>query len=112
MGGLLLITLLMRNPFLKIAGNRYDYQNIGILTTSPMLNLPLDRKIKGIKFLLVKFFGKYLEVIYIQRSKPYKDLVINTKMNPTALTKNNYHIKRCFGDRLMMPFLGYLSDFS
>lgn len=32
--------------------------------------------------------------------------MINTKVNPTGLTKNNEHIQRCFEDKLMMPFLG------
>lgn len=27
-------------------------------------------------------------------------------INPTALTKNNFYIRKCFGDRLMIPFLG------
>jgi len=27
-------------------------------------------------------------------------------IHPTALTKNNFYIKKCFGDRLMIPFLG------
>lgn len=53
MGGLLIITLLMRNPHLKIAG---------IITTSPLLNLPMDRKIRGIKYIIVKWFGGLLEV--------------------------------------------------
>ena len=47
MGSLLLITLIMRNPQLKIAG---------LITTSPLLGLPMDRKIKGIKYWLVRLF--------------------------------------------------------
>lgn len=38
--------------------------------------------------------------------KPLEDVVANSMINTTALTKNNFHIKKCFGDRLMVPFLG------
>jgi len=48
------------------------------------------------KAYLVKALGKKLE-----------DIVINSMIHPTALTKNNEYIKKCFGDRLMIPFLGY-----
>jgi alpha-beta hydrolase superfamily lysophospholipase len=54
MGALLLITLIMRNPQLKIAG---------VMTTSPLLGFPMDRKIKGIKYWLVRIFGSFLEVL-------------------------------------------------
>lgn len=51
-----------------------------------MLGFPLDRKLKGFKYYAVKFFGHYLEV---NISYIYQDLVINTKVNPTGLTKND-----------------------
>lgn len=82
----MVISLLIRNPQLKVAG---------VLTTSPMLGFPLDRKLSGFRYIAVKYFGHYLE-----------DLVINTKTNPTALSKNNEHVQRIFEDKLMMPFLG------
>lgn len=44
---------------------------------------------------LVKFLGKRLE-----------DVVVNSMIHPTALTKNDNYVKKCFGDRLMIPFLG------
>ena len=56
MGGLLIITLIMRNPSLKIAG-LFKILTSGVITTSPMLALPLDRRIKGIKLLLIRFVG-------------------------------------------------------
>jgi len=34
------------------------------------------------------------------------ELIINSQIHPTAMTKNNFFIKKIFGDRLMMPFLG------
>lgn len=86
MGGLLIVSLLIRNPHLKIAG---------VITTSPMFGFPQDRELKGFKYYAVKYLGHYLE-----------DLVINIKTNPTALTKNNQHVQRYFEDKLMMPFLG------
>ncbi len=47
------------------------------------------------KAFIVKAVGKKLE-----------DIVINSMIHPTALTKNNHHIRKVFGDRLMIPFLG------
>ncbi|KAL4488335.1 hypothetical protein ABPG72_019185 [Tetrahymena utriculariae] len=86
MGGLLVITLAMRNPVLNIAG---------VITTSALIGFPKDRKMNFFKAYLVKALGKKLE-----------DIVINSMIHPTALTKNNEYIKKCFGDRLMIPFLG------
>lgn len=56
MGGLLIISFLMRNSTLKISG---------ILTSAPMLGFPMDRKLKGIKYVAVKYFGHYMEVSII-----------------------------------------------
>lgn len=86
MGGLLVITLAMRNPVLNIAG---------VISTSALIGFPKDRKMNFFKAWLVKALGKKLE-----------DIVINSMIHPTALTKNNEYIKKCFGDRLMIPFLG------
>ncbi len=33
---------------------------------------------------------------------------MNSMVNPTALTKNDRQLEKAFGDRLMIPFLGYL----
>lgn len=33
------------------------------------------------------------------------DIIINSMVNPTALTKNNNFIRTIFEDRLMIPFL-------
>jgi hypothetical protein len=33
------------------------------------------------------------------------DIIINSMVNPTALTKNNHFIRTIFEDRLMIPFL-------
>jgi hypothetical protein len=34
-----------------------------------------------------------------------EDIIINSMVNPTALTKNNKFIQTIFEDRLMIPFL-------
>ncbi|EGR30944.1 hypothetical protein IMG5_120760, partial [Ichthyophthirius multifiliis] len=86
LGGQLVITLVMRNPLLNIAG---------VIITSALIGFPKDRKINFLKTFLLKSLGKKLE-----------DIVVNSMIHPTALTKNDEYIKKCFGDRLMIPFLG------
>lgn len=86
MGGLLILTMVMRNPDLNVAG---------IISTSALIGFPKDRKMSFIKKFFIKNLGKKLE-----------DIVVNSMIHPTALTKNNYFIRKCFGDRLMIPFLG------
>lgn len=86
LGGLVVLTLVMRNPELNVAG---------IISTSALIGFPKDRKMGFFKSNLVKLAGKKLE-----------DIVINSMIHPTALTKNNLYIRKCFGDRLMIPFLG------
>ena len=78
----------MRNPLLNLAG---------VIVTSALIGFPKDRKMNFLKRLLVKGLGKKLE-----------DIVVNSMIHPTALTKNDDYIKKCFGDRLMIPFLGYV----
>jgi acylglycerol lipase len=53
MGGLLVLSLGVRNPSLNIAG---------IVATSPLLGLPGDRKIDKSKIFFLKLIGKTLEV--------------------------------------------------
>jgi alpha-beta hydrolase superfamily lysophospholipase len=53
MGGLLVISLLIRNPRLKISG---------VITTAPMLGFPMNRNIGPFKRFFIKNFGHYLEV--------------------------------------------------
>lgn len=86
MGGLLVLTLAIKNPLLNLAG---------VVTTSALIGFPKDRKMNFMKATLIKALGKKLE-----------DIVVNSMIHPTALTKNNEYIKKCFGDRLMIPFLG------
>jgi len=62
--------------------------------TSPLFGFPKDRKLPWIKIFMVKQIGGGLE-----------DIIINSMVNPTALTKNNKFIQTIFEDRLMIPFL-------
>jgi acylglycerol lipase len=64
------------------------------MLTSPLLGFPKDRRLPWLKRHLIKLVGKKME-----------DFVINSMVNPTALTKSNKHIQTIFGDRLMIPFL-------
>jgi alpha-beta hydrolase superfamily lysophospholipase len=56
--------------------------------------MPKDRNISSLKLFIVKQIGDELE-----------DLIINSMVNPTALTKNNKFMHNIFEDRLMIPFL-------
>lgn len=38
--------------------------------------------------------------------KELEDIVINSNIHPTSLTKNDAFLRKCYGDRLMIPFLG------
>lgn len=64
------------------------------MLTSPLIGFPIDRKLPWAKAQIVKLLGKKME-----------DFVVNSMVNPTALTKSNKHIQTIFGDRLMIPFL-------
>lgn len=50
--------------------------------------------------------GKKLEVYKDLFYITFQDIVINSMVNPTALTKNDNYLQNVFGDRLMIPFLG------
>ncbi|CAK82046.1 unnamed protein product (macronuclear) [Paramecium tetraurelia] len=86
MGGLVVLAFTLLNPAIQIAG---------VIATSPLLGFPTDRKLDWLKLNFVTTAGKKLE-----------DMVVNSMVNPTALTKNNNQLKHSFGDRLMIPFCG------
>lgn len=50
--------------------------------------------------------GKLKMYLMKQCGEFFKDFVINNIVNPTALTKNSYNIKRFVDDRISVPFLG------
>ena len=66
----------------------------GVILTSPLFGFPRDRKLPWIKVFMLKQLGGGME-----------DIIINSMVNPTALTKNNKFIQTVFEDRLMIPFL-------
>lgn len=47
---------------------------------------------------MLKLLGQKLE-----------DVMLNSKINPTALTKNNHFIKKIYTDKLILPFLSMRS---
>ena len=53
MGALVILSLLIRNPKLKISG---------VICTAPTLGFPLNRNIGPFKEFVIKNFGHYLEV--------------------------------------------------
>ena len=69
MGGLIVLSFALLNPQIQIAG---------VIATSPLLGFPTDRKLDWFKLKFINLSGKKLE-----------DMVINSMVNPTALTKNN-----------------------
>ena len=85
MGGMVTMRLLLERPELRVSG---------CILTSPFLGLPADRHFPWAKLYFVKQFGDDLE-----------DLILNSMINPTALTKNNKYLHNIFEDRLMLPFL-------
>lgn len=85
LGGLVTLTLCYEYPHINVAG---------VMLTSPLIGFPMDRKLPWAKAQIVKLLGKKME-----------DFVVNSMVNPTALTKSNKHIQTIFGDRLMIPFL-------
>ena len=80
-----MIKLLIERPQINISG---------CIITSPLLGFPKDRELPWVKLQLIKLLGDKME-----------DFVVNSMVNPTALTKNNKYISSIFEDRLMIPFL-------
>lgn len=85
LGGLTTIKLLLNRPELNVSG---------CIVTSPLLGFPKDRHFPWVKKFFIKLVGDHLE-----------DIIVNSMVNPTALTKNNKFIQTIFEDRLMIPFL-------
>lgn len=85
MGGLIVIKLLLERSSINVAG---------CIVTSPLLGFPKDRDLPWVKIQLIRLIGDKME-----------DFVINSMVNPTALTKNSKYISSIFEDRLMIPFL-------
>lgn len=61
----------------------------GVILTSPLITVPEDRKVSFIKSIFVNNFTGYM----------FSPLLVNSFMNPTALTKDNYYIKSLCSDK-------------
>ena len=73
MGGLVVLSFALLNKHIEIAG---------VIATSPLIGLPVDRNFTWFKLKVLMAVSKDLE-----------DLVINSMVNPTALTKNNAYLQ-------------------
>ena len=89
MGGMLILSLVMRNHDINVAG---------CISTSALIGFPKDRAMNWIKIFMLNLMGNKLE-----------DVMLNSKINPTALTKNNHFIKKIYTDKLILPFLSIKS---
>lgn len=85
LGGLVCIKLLLERNELRVSG---------CIITSPLLGLSQHLKLNWLKRLLVQYLGDRLS-----------DFIVNSKVNPTALTKDKQQMHTIFSDRLMLPFM-------
>jgi alpha-beta hydrolase superfamily lysophospholipase len=76
LGALVTFKLLVERPTINVSG---------VIITSPLFGFPKDRNLPWHKIFMVKMIGKDLE-----------DIIINSMVNPTALTKNNKFIQTIF----------------
>ncbi len=68
--------LILERPQIKVSG---------CILTAPFLGLPKDRNFPKAKVFVVKQVGDDLE-----------DIIVNSMVNPTALTKNNNFMQNIF----------------
>lgn len=85
MGGLVVIKLLLDRDSLNIAG---------CIITSPLLGLAKNMHMNWFKKQFLTALGDQLS-----------DFIVNSKVNPTALTKKTKYLYKIFDDRLMLPFM-------
>lgn len=79
-GALIVPLFLIINP---------DYPIAGVLMTSPMIDIPAERKINSLKNL---FFSKIM-------SSFCGSIIMNSFMNPTAMTKDNNNVRELCNPR-------------
>lgn len=82
MGAGLVASLLIKNPYLNIAG---------VILTSGMFGLAKERRIPWLKKWFVKLLGDHLE-----------EVDINPLMTPTGFTHNNFDVKKFLDDKLVV----------
>jgi alpha-beta hydrolase superfamily lysophospholipase len=85
MGGALVTSLFMRNPYLNVAG---------VILTSALFGLPKERKFSAGKLWFLRLFGDELE-----------EVMLNSMVSPTALFEINPPLRKIFDDRLLVPIL-------
>jgi alpha-beta hydrolase superfamily lysophospholipase len=85
LGGLVVIKLLLDKPELNISG---------CIITSPLLGLAKNMHFDWIKKQFMHYLGDHLS-----------DFIVNSRVNPTALTKKTKYLHTIFDDRLMIPFM-------
>lgn len=85
MGGLIIIKLLLEKNTINVAG---------CIVTSPLLGLAKNMHMPWIKKKFLTLIGEDLS-----------DFIVNSKVNPTALTKKTKYLYKIFEDRMMLPFM-------
>lgn len=85
LGGLITIKLLLDKPELNVSG---------CIITSPLLGLAKNMHFNWIKKKFMHYLGDSLG-----------DFIVNSRVNPTALTKKTKYLHTIFDDRLMIPFM-------
>lgn len=85
MGGLTVIKLLLERPEINVSG---------CIITSPLLGLGATTTLPWHKVMMLKLLGDGMA-----------DFIINSKVNPTALTKQKKYLHTIFEDRMMIPFM-------
>lgn len=85
LGGLVVIKLLLEKPQINVSG---------CIITSPLLGLAKNMHLNWVKKSFMKHLGDHLA-----------DFIINSRVNPTALTKKTKYLHTIFDDRLMIPFM-------
>lgn len=85
LGGLVTIKLLLDKPELNVSG---------CIITSPLLGLAKNMHFNWIKKQFMHYLGDHLA-----------DFIVNSRVNPTALTKKTKYLHTIFDDRLMIPFM-------
>lgn len=85
LGGLVVIKLLLEKSELNVSG---------CIITSPLLGLSKNIHFNWIKKKFIDHLGDHLS-----------DFIVNSQVNPTALTKKTKYMHTIFDDRLMIPFM-------
>ena len=85
LGGLVAIKLLLDKPELAVSG---------CIITSPLLGLAKNMNFNWAKKMVIHHLGEDLS-----------DFIVNSRVNPTALTKKTNYLHTIFDDRMMLPFM-------